>query len=332
MYIFHDESGIFVPTTKQGSFSVVTAYVLSDPQYRDAREVLRRHKVRNGFPINTEFKRSDLKGAEEPYFRFLEDLAKVGGILVAVGSDVSGNTNILEYQKEYERDLINEAQRQNNTEREALGRKLAADVRGLKEQEFTELACRIRLGWEVVQRATGYYAQRAPGALRRREWHYDQKGTNSKFDAILKSTMLPLWKRHAFADPFQLIREANYKHFSDALVNSSSGRLLKPRLLLESIQFVDSKNSEGVQLADLLANGLFGVLNGRFKERERAATLLGQLMAWRKDVLLLPTMNYSNQSAKRTIEIKSIMETMRAAARPVAQTGFPSRKNGDMAV
>jgi hypothetical protein len=160
--------------------------------------------------MNREFKRRDLKGEEEPYFRFLEELDQVGGILVAVGSDVSGNTQILEHQREYEQDLLSEIKRPCTAEEEASIRKQAADIRCLSPQNFTELACRIRLGWEVLQRATGYFAQRIPGALRRREWHYDYKDkVANPFDIAQRSTMVRLMKRHAMIDRLQLIKGAN---------------------------------------------------------------------------------------------------------------------------
>jgi len=128
VFIFHDESGIFVPSTKPGSFSIVAAYVLSSPQYREAKEVLRRHKSRNGWPINKEFKRAQLKGNEEPYFLFLNELAAVGGILVAVGSDVSGNTSISQYQHEYADGLLTISQN-GDAERQALMREHAEKIR-----------------------------------------------------------------------------------------------------------------------------------------------------------------------------------------------------------
>jgi len=106
MYIFHDESGVFAPSSKPGSFSVVAADVVSEAQFRAAKKVLLNHKIRNKWPINYEFKRRELGGAEEPYFRFLDELASVGGILVAVGSDVSGNTHLLEYQEDYAKGLL----------------------------------------------------------------------------------------------------------------------------------------------------------------------------------------------------------------------------------
>jgi hypothetical protein len=119
---------------------------------------------------------------------------------------------------------------------------------------------------------------------------------------------------------------------ADALVRTPEGLMIRPKPLLESVKFVDSGNSEGVQLADLLANGLFGVLQDRFKNRQRAATLLGRLMVARRDTLLLPTMNYSNSPSRRTAEIEGLMRTMLASARPLVGTGFPVRKVGEAVV
>lgn len=329
MYIFHDESGIFAPSSKPGSFSLVTAYILSSRQYRLARDVLRRYKLRNGWPIQDEFKRRELKGKEEPYFRLLEELGAIGGVLVAVGSDVSKNVKILDFQQEYADGLLLELMRNCTIDEAAIIREQAEGIRKLSPQNFTELACRVRLGWEVLQRAIGYYAQRSPGALRRLEWHYDYKDKDSHFDTLFKATIRPLMQRHAFVDKLQLIEGADYRHLGDALVLTSEGYKVRPGPLLDSMHFLKSESSDGVQLADLLANGLFGVLHNRFKDRERAATLLGKLMVKRPNVLLFPTMNYSDdERPSRTPEIESLMRLMRDVARPRAESGFPIRTVG----
>jgi len=191
------------------------------------------------------------------------------------------------------------------------------------------LACRVRLGWEVLQRATGYFAQSAPGALRRREWHYDYKDKkNNVFDTVFKNTLIPLMQRHALHDALQLIKGANYKHLGDAMVRESSEIKVRPERLLGSIVFLDSGKSEGVQLADLLANGLFGLLNNRFSDRRRAAKLLGKLMVRRQGTLLLPTMNYSDGPSKRAPEIEELMHSMLDVARPLIKHGYPIRTNG----
>jgi hypothetical protein len=341
MHIFQDESGIFVPSTSIGSYSVVGSYVLAESQYRHAKEVLRKFKLRHGRTVFSEMKRRDLGGMEKPYFRLLEELAEVGGILVGIASDVSSNTHIVEHQQNtgtYLRSLVTRPRGAAN----AVSILAMADgVLKLSIQNYTELICRVRLCWEVLQRATGYFAQRAPGALARIRWQYDYKDkVKNHFESTLEATAIHLMERYALRDPLQLVQGANYSKWRDELISINtpdidaptsehSGKVYRATKLFSLLQFVDSKESEGVQIADLLVNGIHGLLRGRFQQHEKAAMLLGRLMVVRPDVSILPTIRFSDEElCERPSNIAETMKMMGAAARPVRSAGFPKVISG----
>jgi hypothetical protein len=330
MYIFHDESGIFAPSNKPKSYSVVTAFVLAESQYETAKTILNNFKERHGVLSHQEIKRRDLKGHDAPYFQLLEELADLDGILLAVGSDASVNSDIEAHRQTSCDFLLKLTERPGNAVRAALFRKMSDDIAQLSTQNYTELICRVRLVWEVMQRATGYFAQRRPEALAQMLWDYDYKDKKkTHFEQTLEDTALHLMERYAYEDPLQLIAGADYSKMDSSLVTRQSGsdesrtasdnrKWLRASTIFGSLTFVDSEGSEGVQIADLLANGLFGVLHNRFEDRNKAATLLGKLMVKREGKSVLPTLRFSNSDdATRPVEITRLMEIMADSARPV---------------
>lgn len=66
MHIFVDESGTFASSTREGSFSSMTAFVIPESHLRLATEILRRFKTENGFADDDEVKRRHVR--EDAYF------------------------------------------------------------------------------------------------------------------------------------------------------------------------------------------------------------------------------------------------------------------------
>lgn len=339
MHIFHDESGVFAPSSDTGSFSLVTAYVLPELEYESIKTILLRFKERNGLPLDKEAKRKKLSGIDAPYFELLEELAEIDGILLAVGSDVSNNIDVEEDRLTRVEALLQFSERLGDAPRSDVLRKMSADITQLSPQNYTELICRVRLVWEVLQRSTGYFSQRRPESLSQFLWEYDYKElTKNHFEQTLESAAIDLMIPYAYEDPLQLIGGGDYSKmadtFQDVLVSSEYDtstpqyqKFFKASTIFRSLRFVDSKGSEGVQIADLLANGLFGVLRDQnIQDRKKAAALLGKLMVRRRDKSILPTLRFAKSGdGKRTSEIASLMEIMADSARDVAHSRTPSQ-------
>lgn len=287
MYIYCDESGSFAISEKPGSWCVIVSYVLSESQRTQAKEILRRFKLRSGARYNDEVKRKNV--TETDYLRFIEELVLVGGMTVAVATDSSANHGASSNQNEQVRILRLALRESNGVTQEELSR-LIADMSALSPQLYVEYGCRLHLAWRTIRLAVLYFAERNSATLGRFCWQLDDKPKTLK---DLYSSSIPGFIRElAKREPLHLLQNADYRHLAHFLVPaefirgnmdgelpSVSERIFDAaRMMTEDVHFVDSRTNFGVQIADLIANGLRACLRGEFVENERAALLLGRLL------------------------------------------------------
>lgn len=288
MHIFIDESGLFVQAADANSFSAVVAYVISEEHLGAAEAALRRYKRRAGKKPSEEVKASDT--TEDNYLAFLADLGRIDGIVTGVVADGSLQGDIANHKEQQAKKIDDHVQVMVYDEGKAMVAKAAADVRRLSNQNYVELHCRTHLAWDVVRRASLYFVQRRPATLHFMRWEFDAKDVQKNhFESTLADLLGTLSQTHSMERPLIKLQGADYSHFDrfsarnqdapwfpvpdDAEIAVTSGLLFH-----EHMEFVDSKQSPGVQIADLIANGLTRCLRGRFAKNDVAAALLGRLM------------------------------------------------------
>ena len=288
MHIFVDESGLFVPAADQNSFSAVVAYVISESHLPAAEAALRRYKRRAGKRPSDEVKASET--SEENYLRFVYEIGLIDGIATGVVSDGSKQGDI-EAHKAHQAAKIDEyVPVMVYDEGKAMVAKAAADVRRLSNQNYVELHCRADLAWGVIWRSTLYFVQRDPETLAAFRWSFDAKDIQKNhFESTMSDLLGALTQSHSMERPLMKLEGADYSHFDRF---SSSNRktdwfpvpegtkltVTNGMIFHEHMEFVDSKASPGVQVADLIANGLTKCLRKRFQDNDKAAALLGRLM------------------------------------------------------
>jgi hypothetical protein len=86
-----DESGTFVSAPKKNSWCIVSAYVFSERVQSRSFAALKELKKSSGVSAHQEIKLKNV--SEENYFKFVEDLSKLGGVLFAVATDSHVNDN-----------------------------------------------------------------------------------------------------------------------------------------------------------------------------------------------------------------------------------------------
>ena len=256
-------------------------------------------KHRAGVPLRQELK---LRGRvdEDSYFAFLTDINRLDGLLFAVMIDMGDHDvpSIKTHRDEQARRIsANVAKMDREAGRMGLQR-LAEQVAGLPPQLYVQLQCQIVLFDHIIRYGSLYYVQRHPKTLRNFRWRIDQKNeTRTAYELAFSDLTPMLLQTGGLSHPLLTLEDADYKHFErflnqgppsylkDAYGIQTSG---KPGFNIgmicgENREFVDSKNSPGVQVADLLASGLRKCFRRQFADNHRAACLLGSLMTERED-------------------------------------------------
>lgn len=212
---------------------------------------------------------------------------------------------------------------------------LSDEIKKLPLQLYTQLISQISLFHKILKYAPLYFVQRNPETLSNFRWRIDQKGTkpNAYEKAFLK--ILPaILQSKSLVDPMIHLVGADYQHFARFEldkenipaylrqtfdVNVSNGVDIG-KILREDTRYSDSKETFGIQAADLCVSGLRKLLRGGFKDETRAAILLGRNLVGienRKSPISIQTLSDKNPLDQRT---KKIFELMASSAKNMIKT------------
>jgi hypothetical protein len=157
---------------------------------------------------------------------------------------------------------------------------LGEAIRRMPNQLFLQADLTIRLLLKVIQNSTLYFAQLRPDELGSIEWIIDRKNrTLTEMEQVWTTLILPFSEQHFHKNSFVILKGADYSHFlgrygfTAETMDEDMARHLKwaeatygappltgdeagtdsKLLFSEQRRFEDSKNSLGLQLADMLA-------------------------------------------------------------------------------
>tara|TARA_R110001599_G_scaffold353510_1_gene593397 strand:- start:13937 stop:14950 length:1014 start_codon:yes stop_codon:yes gene_type:complete len=313
MDIYIDESGSFVCTEKPDAWSVVAAYVTYPSQRKKLSKLINILKVRCGKTVQDEIK---LKHVSQPNLEwFLEKLSNMGGILFCTATDVSKmSQQIVESHRDAQANKVVEHidKMQHESMRVSLN-ELSQNIKGLSPQLYVQLISQFTLINDIFNRATLYYSQVRPSALSSFKWLIDQKNTTKIiFEEAFEKMAPGILQSIALKEPFIELKEGNYSFMQNYNYDPSNtpsylqeyygipeikGDALNiGKILREDMQFVDSKDHFGVQIADLLVSTSRRLLRNEFEDNARIAKLLGSMML-------------SNIKDKSAISLISFIET-----------------------
>jgi Protein of unknown function (DUF3800) len=334
MNIFIDESGTFVDTDKDDSWNCVAAYVVPEFETRKYRNTLGILKRKSGFSIREEIKLKQT--TEENYFKFLSELNKYSGVLFCVATD-SGKNHIddIKYHQKMQVDgtLVNVPKMHYQGGKDALTL-LAKQLSDLSPQLYVQLHCQVSLIYDIVNRGKLYFVQRYPKSLSRFRWRIDQKNTKKiDFEDAFEKITPALLQSRSIREPMITLEGADYRalkyyeypegeaptYLKDEYgIDVSNGNINLGRILREDLIFADSKDSEGVQVADLLASGIRRCMRSQFSNNEKAAKLLGKLMvAEKKKEPPLKLIGFQESSLPNYSGSYSAVKTMINNCRPM---------------
>lgn len=293
MIIFIDESGSFVRANQLGAWNAIAAYVIPEHIQSATKSKLIALKTRSGVVKETEIKLKDV--TEENYFNFLLELGSLDGRLFVAVTDAGLNTidNIISHRHEQAEKI-----RKNiplmiyDSGKQSVAR-FADDVESLSPQLYVQLQCQTLLLHDIVKRGLLFFVQRYPKTLRRFKWRIDQKNSpKALFESTFKTFAPMLLQSISLRDPVIFLQEADYSYFRPyeygpddvpPHIEAATHRKLEGgvnigKLLRENLDFPNSKDDLGVQIADLLASGIRRCLRKGFSDNQKAAELLGRLM------------------------------------------------------
>lgn len=163
----------------------------------------------------------------------------------------------------------------------------AGAIRRLSNQLFVQAWLTIDLVLEIVEAATMYYSQRLPKELGDIAWIIDAKDhTLTEMEDIWSLLVVPFAENHFAKRNFKMLVEGDYSEFDRRYKSKNDSELMAHRkwletqipisaqarvnpvtdaklLLTEQLEFENSKNRIGLQLADMLANILRRAWNNK---------------------------------------------------------------------
>lgn len=290
--IYIDESGSFVSAPAEGSWNVVAALAAPESARRVIENAIKTLKLASSTPKSGEVKLNAL--TESQYLNFLHDLAKTHALLFATATDAGLNSpdRVARHQQ------IQVAKVRENIPRMRFegGRQgvtlLANQLEGISPQLYAQLVCQVDLLHDVVRRSINYFAQRIPGTLSEFRWRIDQKNTSkTNYEDAFEKIAPALLQTRSFREPGARVEGFNYRHFTqyefpegkapDYLEVEYGVRvehaLNVQKLIRGNLKFEDSRQSVGIQAADLLASGVRRCLRGGFASNNAVAEALGRL-------------------------------------------------------
>ena len=297
MYIFIDESGSFVPPPlgHTNAWNSIAAFVLPEGHRSRMSTALANLKRETLWPQSRELKLKNI--CESTYFRFLAHLAQLDGVLFAVLIDMATNniTTIQRHQRNQAAKIIKHVDKMQHENGRVALHQLSDQVAGLSPQLYVQLQCQVELIDTIARSSSLYFVQRNPKTLEHFRWRIDQKNaTRTKYERSFFALTPGLLQSRSLADPWIMLKGADYSGFDrfdfppgeePTYLREAYGIDTGPeppvnlgKLFRENFKFVDSKQSPGVQVADLLAAGIRRSLRQDFDDSVHASRLLGAMM------------------------------------------------------
>lgn len=296
MNIFLDESGLFAVAPNPDSWNCVSAYVAPEIENARMRLTLNELKLSSGVHLCDEIKLRQI--TEKNYIEFLEMLGQLDGVLFAAALDSGKCTvpEIISHRDEQALKIIKHKSKMLHQEARHGIQHLSDQVKSLSPQLYVQLVCQIILVSDILNRGILYFVQQHPKTLGRFCWRVDQKDENkTEFEKAFMSLLPGILQTISLAQPLIMLTDADYSYFNrfeygegekptylrDSYgieINNDDIGINIGKIIREDFKFVDSKITTGVQIADLLSTGIRRCLRCQFRNNDRVAELLGNLM------------------------------------------------------
>jgi hypothetical protein len=291
MRIYIDEAGAFVVPPRPHSYSLVLALMI--PSASEEEILYEFLRLRDHWPSNeVEIKGSRLD--ESQAAQVIELLCRYDVLVkfFAVDMATHADWNVEDFKIRQAANVTVNVTPDHDPNLVSQLKKLARTIREMPNQLFLQAFVTIQLILDIIEEGTLFYAQRLPEEIGDIAWIVDRKNhTITQMEEMWTMLILPASQTHFTKKPLKVLLGADYSYFharygftADTMgeemarhmewlhdthgVRRMTGndRGIDSKLLLsEQRKFMDSRDSLGLQLADMLATTLRRALNNRLQ-------------------------------------------------------------------
>ncbi len=281
MNIYIDEAGIFVkPPQNKCAVSAVGALII--PEKKEKIIFSKFEALKNKWGFNgIEVKGSKLN--ESQVNSVIEILEKYNVMfeVVAIDMNIQSNDGITTHKLDRAQKMISCITNEfNETLIENL-HKTKDEIESLSNQLYVQVSLTIQLLIQVFQKTMLYYSLRKPKELEFFKWIVDAKNLNiTTSEKVWKTLILPLAQSMSLDEPLLMLKEGDYSHYyknrksgdipdylSEHVKGKDPNNFTELNSVYSDIKFEDSKNSLGVQLADILITSIRRSMNGNLQKK-----------------------------------------------------------------
>jgi hypothetical protein len=288
-----DEAGTFVSKgASENSWCTVACYSHPEFEKRKLAELLRQLKLQEGFTQDSEVKLKNI--SENGYLKFLQDLSQLNGALFCVATDSNFNSldKINSHKDAHVESILRgQSEMKYDGGKEAM-KILHKQLSGLPEQLYVQFHCQAVLLSSFIQRGIAFYVQRYPNSLKSFRWRYDAKELLkiTDFEDSFQKFVPALLQAYSIDNPTAALDWCDYspmKKYISTIPDYLAEKVPElegqeafdiQKIIRDDIQFIDSKSSSGIQVADLLASGLRRLLRLEFSNNPLVAKSFGKLL------------------------------------------------------
>ena len=319
MHVYIDESGIFSnPNSKPNVASVVAALII--PSTYKAQVFAKFKELTAEWPHEDD----EIKG------RLLDEaqIAAAIGLLREYDSLVEVNVidlgihteeELAEFQKGTCEMIAGWATDEHSEEFRKQVAEVSTALQKPKSPLFVESFLLTVLIPRILNIATNYYARRLPKELGNYHWVVDAKEKYvTDFEQAWYTTIFPSIRHQTIQNPILRIQNGDYTYLEpfyslppDLAAQAERDLRNEPDkmpfdvgpIFKKDFKFQDSKENIGLQLADIVANGIQRALNGKLKEEGYAC--IGGLFVLQEDLAIRIIRMDPNAEEYHAVKVKS---------------------------
>lgn len=293
MNIFIDESGNFIHSLSERSWSVVGALAIPESSLSKAYQLLGEFKEKANAKLDEEAKKrasyqdTDIK-------TLAHSLGRINCTLycVAFYGGPDSEKNILDLKRQ-KIEAIRKGSENKSDGVVSLANETIVKIETLSDQLYFQASAHVSLIKQFISRAIPHYAKHEPAALSKFTWRVDRKNKDkkTKFEEIIETIVTGSIQEQSKEEPLLRVQRRDYSYvdkyllpapkespFPDGSIYANVGGWDLVKIVHDDYKLVDSDASEGVQLVDILVSSVRRCLRNDFADPESVAESLGGLM------------------------------------------------------